>query len=1016
MNLFRLRMRVLIPLLLAVMILLASFAFIFYEFRQDNIVKDVMSKVKSVQDLLAVQLDNEAGMIGATLAVMIRNEELKAALKAKDRHALLKKTEMLYHQLHSQYQITHFYFSGPDRVNILRVHQPDRYGDKIDRITTLMAEKTGKLSYGIELGPLGTFTLRVVVPWYDQEQLLGYVELGEEIEHITQKIRGILGVEIFIVIEKKYLNRESWEAGMKMLGRKFNWDQFPNLVMVYQTSDWVPREFLGVFSHDEQIQKIANTSVEANGRYHRGAVFPMKDAGDRLVGHMVIMRDVTSLIDDLRVTILLACGICLLIGGTLFLLFYVYMGRVEKQLDITNKALRESEEKYRNILNSLEDSYVEVDLAGNIIFFSPSVVRLLGYPEDELRGANFRKFIDPSMTKEILTAFNQIYQTGIPEQHLPVDMIRNDGTIINVEMSVSQLKDVNNQIIGFFGIGRDMSEHKRAEAELQSAKEAADVANRSKSMFLANMSHEIRTPMNAILGMAELLAETPLSRDQEKYVQIFHDAGENLLTLINDILDLSKVEAGQIKLESIPFNLGNLIEKTGEILGMRAGDKGLDLVCHLQPDLPIELVGDPLRLRQSLTNLIGNAIKFTEKGEIILTVKAAAPIDPAAKEIAVVFSVADTGIGFSMDQERHIFEKFTQADASTSRKYGGTGLGLAITRHFIELMGGTLSVQSEPGKGSVFSFTVSLVKQDESQPREETLPPLDLQHIRILVVDDNATNRMIVREFLSPCGAKVAEAAGGEEALALLHRAAEAKKPFHFVLLDHQMPGMDGFETARYIKAQPALQGMILILLTSFQRKDEMERAKEIGFVSVLYKPVKRGELREVVAKALGILGLREWEKGPPATTSAPLPQRPLRILFAEDNEDNRTLTLMFLKNTPHDIQVAVNGQIAVDKFINDGPFDLVLMDIQMPVMDGYMATRTIRSWELEQGRKRTPIIALTAYALKEDLQRSLDAGCDDHLTKPIRKPILLEAIRRFAAPDPGPGDRSRRKPESLLS
>jgi len=262
----------------------------------------------------------------------------------------------------------------------------------------------------------------------------------------------------------------------------------------------------------------------------------------------------------------------------------------------------------------------------------------------------------------------------------------------------------------------------------------------------------------------------------------------------------------------------------------------------------------------------------------------------------------------------------------------------------------------------------------------------------------------------------VGEAAGGEEALAILHRAAEAGKPFHFVLLDQQMPEMDGFETARYIKAQPALQGMILILLTSLQRKDDMKKVREIGFIGILYKPVKRAALREAIAKALGILELREPEKGPPATTSAPLPQRPLRILFAEDNEDNRTLTLMYLKNTPHDIEVAVNGQIAVDKFINDGPFDLVLMDIQMPVMDGYMATLAIRSWELEQGRKRTPIIALTAYALKEDLQKSLDAGCDDHLTKPIRKPILLEAIRRFAAPDPGPGDRSRRKPESLLS
>ena len=505
--------------------------------------------------------------------------------------------------------------------------------------------------------------------------------------------------------------------------------------------------------------------------------------------------------------------------------------------------------------------------------------------------------------------------------------------------------------------------------------------------------------MNAILGMAELLAETPLSRDQEKYVQIFRDAGENLLTLINDILDLSKVEAGQIKLEAFPFNLGELIEKTGEILGMRAGDKGLDLVCHIQPDLPLDVVGDPLRLRQILTNLIGNAIKFTEKGEIALTVKAATPIDREAKEMEMVFSVADTGIGISAGQVEHVFEKFTQADTSTSRKYGGTGLGLAITRHFVSLMGGTLSVHSEPGRGSVFSFTVTLARQDQYQPREETVAPPDLQRVRILVVDDNATNRMIVREFLASWGAKVTEAAGGEEGLSMLHRACEAGKPFRLVILDYQMPDMDGFETARLIKGQPELQGTIMVLLTSLQRKDDMERAREIGFARILYKPVKRAELREAVAQALGALEPAAEETRIPATTTAtPIAasQRALHILLAEDNEDNRTLTRMYLKDTPHEMEIAENGQLAVDMFTSDGTFDLVFMDIQMPVMDGYAATMAIRSWEAAQGRERTPIVALTAHALKEDLQKSLAAGCDAHLTKPLKKKIFLEAVSRY--------------------
>jgi len=548
-------------------------------------------------------------------------------------------------------------------------------------------------------------------------------------------------------------------------------------------------------------------------------------------------------------------------------------------------------------------------------------------------------------------------------------------------------------------LGAAFAQLRQNEEVLRQAKEEAEAANLAKSEFLANMSHEIRTPMNAILGMAELLAETPLSRDQEKYVQIFRDAGENLLTLINDILDLSKVEAGQIKLEAFPFNLGELIEKTGEILGMRAGDKGLDLVCHIQPDLPLDVVGDPLRLRQILTNLIGNAIKFTEKGEIALTVKAVTPIDREAKEMEMVFSVADTGIGISAGQVEHVFEKFTQADTSTSRKYGGTGLGLAITRHFVSLMGGTLSVHSEPGRGSVFSFTVTLARQDQYQPREETVAPPDLQRVRILVVDDNATNRMIVREFLASWGAKVTEAAGGEEGLSMLHRACEAGKPFHLVILDYQMPDMDGFETARLIKGQPELQGTIMVLLTSLQRKDDMERAREIGFARILYKPVKRAELREAVAQALGALEPAAEETRIPATTTAtPIAasQRALHILLAEDNEDNRTLTRMYLKDTPHEMEIAENGQLAVDMFTSDGTFDLVFMDIQMPVMDGYAATVAIRSWEAAQGRERTPIVALTAHALKEDLQKSLAAGCDAHLTKPLKKKIFLEAISRY--------------------
>jgi two-component system sensor histidine kinase/response regulator len=678
-------------------------------------------------------------------------------------------------------------------------------------------------------------------------------------------------------------------------------------------------------------------------------------------------------------------------------------------LDITERkvmeeARREREERFRTILENMEDGYFELDLTGRLTIFNKTVTHFLGYDGDEAQGMEFGNIVAPQDKKRLFEVFHRIYETGESSKLTEWQILRKNGEGAYVEAIISLIRDGRGNPVGFRGVGRDVGERKAVEEALHRAKEAAEAANRAKSEFLANMSHEIRTPMNAILGMAELLSETPLTRDQQKYVQVFRDAGENLLTLINDILDLSKVEAGQVTLEAIPFDLGETIERTGEILGMRAGDKGLDLICHIQPGIPMDVIGDPLRLRQIITNLIGNAVKFTEAGEIILEVKAASQANAISDEgIDVVFSITDTGIGIPVDKVDAIFDKFTQADTSTSRKYGGTGLGLAITRYLVELMGGKLSVRSELGKGSVFSFTIHLPRQHRAQPREESAP-FDLSNISILVVDDNATNRMIVREFLAPGGATVAEAASGKEGLHLMYKALDAGEPYDLVILDHQMPGMDGMEMARRIKEAPDLRAVALILLTSLHRAEDAENTKQLGFVQILFKPIKRADLREAVIRALGhrkltgALPAKEEEQQIPSPTVAPPMQPPLRILLAEDNEDNRTLVWMYLKNTPHEMQMAENGQLALDRFINNGPFDLVFMDVQMPVMDGYTATRAIRVWEEEQGRERTPIVALTAYALKEDIQKSLDAGCNGHVTKPLKKATFLNAIAQYTA------------------
>jgi two-component system, sensor histidine kinase and response regulator len=661
------------------------------------------------------------------------------------------------------------------------------------------------------------------------------------------------------------------------------------------------------------------------------------------------------------------------------------------------EALRTNEEQFRQLVENIREVfYILTPDPPRHTYVSPAYDDIWGTSRQVLydRPGAWMDAVHPDDRESMGELFARSLQ-GHPVE-LDFRIVRPDRAIRWIQARSFPVLDSSGKFVRLVGVAEDVTEQRRVLDEIRAAQEAAEAASRVKSEFLANMSHEIRTPMNGIQGMIELVLDTDLSHEQLEYMNMARFSAESLLTLLNDILDYSKIEAGKLEIDSIDFKLRDCLGDAIKMLSLRAHEKGLELACDVGAAVPDELIGDPGRVRQVMINLIGNAIKFTEKGEVVARVEIASVSD---QEAELHFTVSDTGIGIPAEKQKGVFEAFRQADNSMTRKYGGTGLGLSISARLVEMIGGRIWLESEPGRGSRFHFTVKTKLQKSATARPVPCDHRTLRNLPALIVDDNATNRQILVKLLLGWEMRSTAVASCAEAITCMDAAFAAGGKFSVVLLDGQMPDMDGFTLASHIQKNPHWTPTTMVMLTSAGRRGDAARCRQVGIAAYVPKPIKEFELLETLLTSLG-----EPARG---GGSAALVTRHLlrdnrkrlRVLLAEDNVVNQMLAVRLLEKRGHEVTVAANGELALAELAKKS-FDVVLMDIQMPKMDGLVATRAIRAAEEKTG-EHLPVIAITAHAMKGDEERFRDEGMDAYLSKPINSQELFATIEKMCQPAP---------------
>ncbi|WP_200154652.1 ATP-binding protein [Chromatium okenii] len=956
--------RLLPPLAIILLLLTAGTSTVLWQQHQYQISASLTVLSAQISNDFRAVLTQQAEGLAIALQPLVADTRLHKALVSGDRNRLGTAWQALYQLLLRDHHLTHFYVLDPQRTCLLRLHNPAHFGDRIDHFTAREAERTGTLASGIEINALGTLTLRVVQPVVVDGKVLGYIELGKEIEEVLRHVQQRSGSQLAITVRKTLLERGAWENGMRRLGREADWDRLPNSVVIYSSQGRVPDAFAPALDPPAATpyQREHPQRLTFAGRDWYLLSMPLHDVTGQEVGNLVVMHDFNAEQHAFSRFLTLGGTTGMVVLALLLGMIVVLLRRADQDILSQQQALCASREQFALAINGSNDGIWDWNRETERVFFSPRWKDQLGYRDDELPNTQ-DSFFGRLHPNDVTTVNNALHlYLRDRQRHYSVEfrLRHKDGSYRWILARGAAIWDDNGIPFRMAGSHTDITERKRAEEELRRAKEEAELLNAdlelqtafaqeqaaraelasvAKSEFLANMSHEIRTPMNGIIGMTGLLFDTALTDEQRHYLNIVSDSGAVLLRLINDILDLSKIEAGKLDLERLEFDLPRLVQEGREALQFQAQSKGLEFSCTVAAEVPQYLCGDPGRLRQILINLIGNAIKFTPSGAVTSTVTVLQHTD---EQVLLRFAVQDTGIGIPEDKLGLLFDKFTQVDTSTTRRYGGTGLGLAISRQLAELMGGAIGVSSVEGMGSEFWFTALLaLPSAEAELPLPTLPKATAAQqfancqAQILLVEDNVTNQQVALGILKKLGLHAEAVANGAEALA-----AVSTRAYDLIVMDLQMPVLDGLETTRRIRALAATvhnPQVPIIAMTANAMQGDRERCLRAGMNDYVAKPVTPPQLAAVLRKWLPCFAVTLASA--PAAAAAPA-----QLIFDRDDLLARLLDDMAL------------ARRVADGFLADMPLQISALRESLAMDDRLKARRhahTIKGAAINVGGQR---------------------------------------------------------------